>query len=306
MWRAAPTMTPCRTMPPAPIAELNLAAATISLTLGGALLGAVGWLDRRQRRIEEARIEEAGAATSVDAATPADVPPTSAAPKAAPAPVAEPVALPEAEPIGDAPAAPLVTVRVATKPAPKVDVIDLTDPHGARPTLAEPVAAEPPATEPPATAPATEPAAAVDAGPEPVAEEPVAEEADDEPDPEPRSKLPRGAEAALLSILEAVPDPRNTIATKDPTAEVHVTRSTASRAKVRPVPVPPTPAKGGRWQAPADATRYDAEALRPGPPVEWGSRSVPILDPADVAVPAGGGATTATADAPRVDGPAAR
>lgn len=42
-------------------------------------------------------------------------------------------------------------------------------------------------------------------------------ERDDKP------RLPKGAEAALLSIIEVVPDPRNTLAvTRDPTAEVHL------------------------------------------------------------------------------------
>lgn len=41
-----------------------------------------------------------------------------------------------------------------------------------------------------------------------------------------RPRLPRGAEAALASILEVVPDPRNTVKlTRDPTAEVHLTQA---------------------------------------------------------------------------------
>ena len=49
-----------------------------------------------------------------------------------------------------------------------------------------------------------------------------------------RRKLPRGAEAALQSILEIRPDPRNTLALqRDPTAEVRLTEADRSAARRR-------------------------------------------------------------------------
>ena len=50
----------------------------------------------------------------------------------------------------------------------------------------------------------------------------------------PRGRLPRGAEAALQSILEIRPDPRNTVALqRDPTAEVRLTRADRAAAARR-------------------------------------------------------------------------
>ncbi len=51
-------------------------------------------------------------------------------------------------------------------------------------------------------------------------------------DPTPKPvKLPAGAEAALWSIVEVIPDPRNHLAlTRDPTAEVRLTRSAIDAA----------------------------------------------------------------------------
>jgi hypothetical protein len=50
-----------------------------------------------------------------------------------------------------------------------------------------------------------------------------------------RPRLPRGAEAALASILEVVPDPRNVVKlTRDPTAEVHLTRAEREAVSSRP------------------------------------------------------------------------
>ena len=56
------------------------------------------------------------------------------------------------------------------------------------------------------------------------------------------AKLPAGAEAALWSIVEVIPDPRNHLAlTKDPTAEVRLTRAAIDEAMARAV----TPAAQG-------------------------------------------------------------
>jgi hypothetical protein len=56
------------------------------------------------------------------------------------------------------------------------------------------------------------------------------------------TKLPKGAEAAIWSILEPLPDPRNHLAlTRDLSGEVHITEldrvlaATASREPVEPI-----------------------------------------------------------------------
>jgi hypothetical protein len=49
--------------------------------------------------------------------------------------------------------------------------------------------------------------------------------------------LPQGAEAALWSILEVIPDPRNHLAlTRDPTAEVRLSAAQIEAAAAAPVP----------------------------------------------------------------------
>jgi hypothetical protein len=53
-------------------------------------------------------------------------------------------------------------------------------------------------------------------------------------------KLPAGAEAALWSIVEVIPDPRNHLAlTRDPTAEVRLTRSSIDAAAALAGPAAP-------------------------------------------------------------------
>jgi hypothetical protein len=50
-------------------------------------------------------------------------------------------------------------------------------------------------------------------------------------------RLPVGAEAALWSIVEVIPDPRNHLAlTRDPTAEVHLSATQIEAAAAAPVP----------------------------------------------------------------------
>jgi hypothetical protein len=50
-------------------------------------------------------------------------------------------------------------------------------------------------------------------------------------------RLPQGAEAALWSILEVIPDPRNHLAlTRDPTAEVRLSAAQIEAAAAAPVP----------------------------------------------------------------------
>jgi hypothetical protein len=58
------------------------------------------------------------------------------------------------------------------------------------------------------------------------------------------AKLPSGAEAAILSILEAVPDPRNHLAlTRDLTGEVRITGTPLDPA-LRSTATAPAPAAG--------------------------------------------------------------
>jgi hypothetical protein len=50
-------------------------------------------------------------------------------------------------------------------------------------------------------------------------------------------RLPQGAEAALWSIVEVIPDPRNHLAlTRDPTAEVRLSAAQIEAAAAAPVP----------------------------------------------------------------------
>jgi hypothetical protein len=50
-------------------------------------------------------------------------------------------------------------------------------------------------------------------------------------------RLPKGAEAALWSIVEVIPDPRNHLAlTRDPTAEVRLSAAQIEAAAAAPVP----------------------------------------------------------------------
>lgn len=82
------------------------------------------------------------------------------------------------------------------------------------------------------------------------------------------TKLPVGAEAAIWSILEAVPDPRNHLAlTRDLTGEVRIAGTMldpAFRAAVaaRPAPAPVADATVGLWGAePATTVKIADEPL---------------------------------------------
>ncbi|MBI2705236.1 MAG: hypothetical protein HYX32_08120 [Actinobacteria bacterium] len=96
----------------------------------------------------------------------------------------------------------------------------------------------------------------------------AAQPAQDEPPPQ--KVLPKGAEAALASILEVVPDPRNTIAlTTDPTAEVRLTKTEndgtiASSGQRRATYEPPAPT-GEEWDTPKEPAASDRLAASPRP-----------------------------------------
>jgi len=131
------------------------------------------------------------------------------------------------------------------------------------------------------------------------------------PDAPPPEKLPMGAEAALLAIVEVIPDPRNHLAlTRDPTCEVRLTPSQLAEAlATAPVPVaapataaatapadaptdPPSAANASRQQARRADVRWStdtAEVRLPviaSPDAPNGDASVHTLDPPASADPA--------------------
>ena len=76
-----------------------------------------------------------------------------------------------------------------------------------------------------------------------------------------RASLPSGAEAALWSIVEVIPDPRNHLAlTKDPTAEVRLTREAIDEALAR-------------------VARDADEAANPSEPDSWLTDLPTVADP---------------------------
>ena len=132
--------------------------------------------------------------------------------------------------------------------------------------------------------------------------------------PSTNDKLPAGAEAALWSIVEVIPDPRNHLAlTKDPTAEVRLTPAAidaavaqgtlaepaaepAPRASWLPAELPPIPepepawptrrVSGVRWSADTAEVRLPTlNAPRTASAAGPGDASVHPIDP-PVAAPA--------------------
>lgn len=68
-------------------------------------------------------------------------------------------------------------------------------------------------------------------------------------------KLPIGAEAAIWSILEVIPDPRNHLAlTRDPTAEIRLSPAAISEAMAMATVEPPEPIATGSDPSPVLAT----------------------------------------------------
>ncbi len=124
------------------------------------------------------------------------------------------------------------------------------------------------------------------------------------PDAPPPEKLPLGAEAALLAIVEVIPDPRNHLAlTRDPTCEVRLTPAQLAEAlATAPAPLPapalaevPAPAPVAsptRQQARRADVRWStdtAEVRLPviaSPDAPNGDASVHTLDPPASADPA--------------------
>lgn len=79
----------------------------------------------------------------------------------------------------------------------------------------------------------------------------------------PSAKLPVGAEAAIWSILEAVPDPRNHLAlTRDLTGEVRITGTPLDPAVRSRTTAPTAPAAEDLWaDEPEVAFRFDDAPL---------------------------------------------
>ena len=70
-----------------------------------------------------------------------------------------------------------------------------------------------------------------------------------------RDRLPQGAEAALWSIVEVIPDPRNHLAlTRDPTCEIRLSAAQIEAAAAAPVPV--AAASASRPRPIADSNRW--------------------------------------------------
>jgi hypothetical protein len=152
-------------------------------------------------------------------------------------------------------------------------------------TQAEPTTETKPSTV--ADAPVREPEAVLAPTPEPATDgtidlrepEPASEPvADKKAEPAPAAAkepatndappvLPRGAEAALASILEVVPDPRNTIAlTRDPTAEVRLTkadRDGAIQSSGQPRDYQPPAPNDEEWETPKEPAASDRLAAAP-------------------------------------------
>jgi len=124
------------------------------------------------------------------------------------------------------------------------------------------------------------------------------------PDDRDRNRLPRGAEAALWSIVETIPDPRNHLAlTRDPTAEVRLSRRDIDAA-VAAAPltawVPPAGVVIMAEASPTDdlaavetvaatADRFDGVVPAPASPAPVSPRSEGIrwsADTAEVRLPA--------------------
>jgi hypothetical protein len=247
--------------------EINVVNGFVAIALGFCLLGLVAWVDRRylqryeevqsEREEQEGRkVEQLGVAATEEDATTEPTPVTTSdelpwkdeAPTPAPEAERQPEPEPEPEPKTE------TDVEVEPEPEP------------------EPVAAEAPPPPPPPP-----PAPPVVVTPEPVIAAKVATidlrdeddlEPEPEPEPEPDAALPKGAEAALESILAAIPDPRNTVAlVRDPTAEVRLTpaeRQAAEAAARRPQPAfeptPPTTPPESPW-----ARDDDRQVTVPGP-----------------------------------------
>lgn len=102
----------------------------------------------------------------------------------------------------------------------------------------------------------------------------VARRGRSEPAPD-RSTLPVGADAALWSITEVLPDPRNHLAMKDPTSELRLTaRERAAAAEIAATQPAVRPADAAR-SAQSLAARRAALAKRSAPADE------PVIDLAD-------------------------
>jgi hypothetical protein len=83
------------------------------------------------------------------------------------------------------------------------------------------------------------------------------------------SRLPQGAEAALWSIVEVIPDPRNHLAlTRDPTCEIRLSAAQIEAAAAAPVPA-----------AVASASPMAPAASQPAPVptgVRWSPDAAPV------------------------------
>jgi hypothetical protein len=113
------------------------------------------------------------------------------------------------------------------------------------------------------------------------------------PDAPPPEKLPLGAEAALLAIVEVIPDPRNHLAlTRDPTCEVRLTPAqlaealaTAPRPSPAPALVRQQPRRADvRWSTDTAEVRLPAIASPDAPAAGNSSSVAPEPVPGDASI----------------------
>jgi hypothetical protein len=121
----------------------------------------------------------------------------------------------------------------------------------------------------------------------------------------PSEKLPVGAEAALWSIVEVMPDPRNYLAlTRDPTAEVRLTRSAIDAAIA--LASPPTAEVPAVGSPPARTIEGPAPAMPIARrnTVRWSSDTAEVRLPVFSKSPSSDGRPADRADADAGDGDA--
>ncbi len=84
-----------------------------------------------------------------------------------------------------------------------------------------------------------------------------------------RDRLPQGAEAALWSIVEVIPDPRNHLAlTRDPTCEIRLSADQIEAAAAAPVPAAAASASGSELVLEPMGQVHDLTDRAPAAPSE--------------------------------------
>ncbi len=107
-------------------------------------------------------------------------------------------------------------------------------------------------------------------------------------------RLPQGAEAALWSIVEVIPDPRNHLAlTRDPTCEIRLSAAQIEAAAVAPVPTaaasasaePPSAVPTPGTPLPVRTTPTTPAPVPLATGVRWSDDAAEVRHPAPVSAP---------------------